>query len=163
MVEKLINALPGCQAGIEITSEVYFEPCQLGEVRGLLTMSSAFGGEYTFPLHGTCTLPKAQGPFSIRIGSNVSIPFKNPFLQTTAFSFQVDNPAFTVKGVDTIRPRKTHNILVAFDGPPPGSRSPCSGKLTISSPRIEGQDQPITWVYYLKGHVPDQTQRDKSS
>ncbi|XP_041964608.1 hydrocephalus-inducing protein homolog isoform X2 [Alosa sapidissima] len=161
VAEKLVNALPGFQAGIDTTTEVYFEPCQLGEVRGLLTLSSAFGGEYAFPLHGTCTPPKAQGPFNIRAGSNVSIPFKNIFLQTTAFSFQVDNPAFTVKGVETIRPKKTHNILVAFDGPLPGARSPCSGKLIISSPRIEGQ--PIAWVFYLKGNLPDQALRDKSS
>ncbi|XP_062403912.1 hydrocephalus-inducing protein homolog [Sardina pilchardus] len=163
VAEKLLHVLPGFQAGIDATVEVYFEPCQLGEVRGLLTLSSAFGGDYAFPLHGTCTPPKAQGPFNIRAGSNVSIPFKNIFLQTTAFSFQVDNPAFTVKGVETIRPKKTHNILVAFDGPLPGARSPCSGKLIISSPRVEGQGQPISWVFYLKGNMPEQALRDKSS
>eukprot|EP00063_Salmo_salar_P029727 XP_014004562.1 PREDICTED: hydrocephalus-inducing protein homolog isoform X1 [Salmo salar] len=163
IVEKNINAAAGYQAGTDISLEVYFEPCQLGEIRGMLTLSSGFGGEYMFPLFGCCTPPKAQGPFTIRAGSSVSIPFKNVFVQTTAFSFQVDSPSFTVKGVETIRPKKTHNILVMFEGPPPGSRGPCSGKLTISSPRSEGHGQSISWVFYLKGYCPELAQRDKTS
>lgn len=162
-MEKNINAAAGYQAGTDISLEVYFEPCQLGEIRGMLTLSSGFGGEYMFPLFGCCTPPKAQGPFTIRAGSSVSIPFKNVFVQTTAFSFQVDSPSFTVKGVETIRSKKTHNILVMFEGPPPGSRGPCSGKLTISSPRSEGHGQSISWVFYLKGYCPELAQRDKTS
>ncbi|XP_066569678.1 hydrocephalus-inducing protein homolog [Amia ocellicauda] len=162
-VEKNITAAPGFQGGTEIGVEVCFEPCQLGESRGLLTLSSALGGEYVFPLFGTCTPPKAQGPFTIRVGSNVSIPFKNVFLQPTSFLFQVDNPAFSVKGVDTIRPKKTHNILVSCEGSPSGSRAPINGKLTISCPRAEGNGQTISWVYYLKGFVPELGQRDKPS
>ncbi|XP_015224105.2 hydrocephalus-inducing protein homolog isoform X3 [Lepisosteus oculatus] len=161
-VEKNVNAAPGFQGGMEVSVEVYFEPSQLGETRGLLTLSSAFGGEYFFPLFGTCTLPKAQGPFTIRAGSNVSIPFKNVFQQTTAFSFQVDNPAFTVKGMETIRPKKTHNILVSFEGGPAGPRAPVNGKLTISCPRAEGHGQIISWVYYLKGHTPEPGPKDKA-
>ncbi|KAL2094104.1 hypothetical protein ACEWY4_011416 [Coilia grayii] len=163
VLDKAITALPGLQAGVDVSTEVYFEPSQLGQVGGVLTLSSALGGEYVFPLYGTCTPPKAQGPFTIRAGSNVTIPFKNVFQQTTAFSFQVDNPAFTVKGVETIRPKKTHNILVTFEGPPAGGHGPCTGKLSISSPRAEGQAQPVTWVFYLRGHSPEQAQRDKLS
>lgn len=75
--------------GSEASIEVCFEPHQVGEARGQLIVSSAVGGEYIFPLHGICLPPKAQGPFSIRAGRNVAIPFKNVFLQTTTFSFQV--------------------------------------------------------------------------
>ncbi|KAL0967857.1 hypothetical protein UPYG_G00258430 [Umbra pygmaea] len=152
IVEKSIIASAGYQPGTDINLEVYFEPCQLGEVRGMLNVSSVIGGEYMFPLFGCCTPPKAQGPFLIRAGANVSIPFKNVFLQTTAFSFLVDNPAFTVKGVENIKPKKTHNILVMFEGPPSSSKGPCNGKLTISSPRCEGHGQSISWVFYLKGY-----------
>ncbi|KAM6946364.1 hydrocephalus-inducing protein homolog [Aplochiton taeniatus] len=162
-VEKNALAPPGYQAGTEVSVEVLFEPCQLGELRGLLTLFSPLGGEYSFPLHGTCTPPKAQGPFPIRAGSNVSIPFKNVFQQTTAFAFQVDNPTFTVKGVETIRSKKTHNILVMFEPPQAGSRVPCSGKLTITSPRAEAHGQPISWVFYLKGFFPEPVQREKTS
>ncbi|XP_062860193.1 hydrocephalus-inducing protein homolog [Trichomycterus rosablanca] len=161
IVEKNITVAAASQVGNEVSVEVYFEPCQLGEVRALLTISSSSGGEYVFPLYGTCTSPKAQGPVVIRAGSSVSIPFKNVFLQTTAFSFQVDNPAFTIKGVDSIRSKKTHNIVVNFEAPPPGSKSHCTGKLMISSPRTEGHGQNLSWVYYLKGLCPEQPQKEK--
>lgn len=88
-VDKSIGASPGSQAGSEASVEVCFEPHQLGEVRGQLSLSSAAGGEYIFPLHGTCLPPKPQGPFIIRAGRTNTIPFKNVFLQATAFSFQV--------------------------------------------------------------------------
>uniref|UniRef100_UPI003AADF4DB hydrocephalus-inducing protein homolog n=1 Tax=Centroberyx gerrardi TaxID=166262 RepID=UPI003AADF4DB len=163
IVDKNISASPGFQAGSEASVEVCFEPHQLGEVRRQLTLSSSVGGEYIFPLHGTCLPPKAQGPFSIRAGSNVSIPFKNVFLQTAAFSFQVDNPCFSVKGVDNIRSKKTHNILVTFEAPPAGSRGPCFGKLTVSTQRSEGLGKTCCWVYYLKGYCPETGQRESVS
>ncbi|MCJ8733357.1 hypothetical protein PDJAM_G00222410, partial [Pangasius djambal] len=163
-VEKnVVPVAASSQAGTDVSVEVYFEPCHLGEVRGLLTISSTTGGDYVFPLYGTCTPPKAQGPVAIRAGSNVSISFKNVFMETTAFSCQVDNPAFTIKGMDTIRSKKTHQILVCFDNPQPGSKTPCTGKLIISSPRTEGHGQGLSWVYYLKGISPEQPQREKMS
>lgn len=88
-VDRSVSASPGFQAGSETSVEVSFEPHKLGEVKGQLNLSSGFGGEYIFPLHGVCLPPKAQGPFSIRSGRHITIPFKNVFLQTTAFSFQV--------------------------------------------------------------------------
>lgn len=88
-VDRSVSASPGFQAGSETSVEVCFEPHKLGEVKGQLTLSSGFGGEYIFPLHGVCHPPKAQGPFNIRCGRQINIPFKNVFLQTTAFSFQV--------------------------------------------------------------------------
>ncbi|XP_076848184.1 hydrocephalus-inducing protein homolog isoform X3 [Brachyhypopomus gauderio] len=162
VVEKTITAAAGLQAGTDVSVEVYFEPSQLGEVRGTLTLSSSLAGEYVFPLYGTCLPPKVQGPLAIRAGSSITIPFKNVFLQATAFSFQVNNPAFTVKGVETIRSKKTHNVLVTFEGPPAGSRGPCTGKLTISSPRSEGYGQVLSWVYYLKGFYTELAQREKT-
>ncbi|XP_035275425.1 hydrocephalus-inducing protein homolog [Anguilla anguilla] len=164
--ERTVTAPAGLQGGTEVSVEVCFEPCQLGESRALLTLSSSTGGEYQIPLQGSCYPPKPQGPFSVRAGSSVSIPFKNVFPQPTAFSFQVDNPAFVVRGADVIRPKKTHSVLVSFEGPtvgsPSGPRGPCSGRLTISSPRSEGHGQGISWVYYLKGLCPESPQRDKS-
>lgn len=88
-VDKSISVSPASQAGSEASVEVCFEPHQLGEVRGQLCLSSGSAGEYIFPLHGICLPPKAQGPFSIRAGRNITIPFKNVFLQTATFSVQV--------------------------------------------------------------------------
>ncbi|XP_037622519.1 hydrocephalus-inducing protein homolog isoform X2 [Sebastes umbrosus] len=140
--------------GSEASMDVCFEPHQVGEARGQLIASSAVGGEYIFPLHGICLPPKAQGPFSIRAGRNVAIPFKNVFLQTTTFSFQVDNPCFHVKEGDTIPSKKTHNILVSFEAPE-GSQGLWFGKLTISSRGSQGLSKPCSWVCYLKGYRPD--------
>ncbi|XP_029009061.1 hydrocephalus-inducing protein homolog isoform X2 [Betta splendens] len=151
-VEKSITVQPGFQAGSEVSVEVCFEPHQLGEVRDLLSLSSVAGGEYIFPLHGTCLPPKAQGPFSVKAGRSVTIPFKNVFLQTTAFSFQLDNPCFTVKGVETVPSKKTQNITVSFDAPAGGPPGPWVSRLTISTQRCEGQSKPCSWVYYLKGY-----------
>ncbi|XP_029289106.1 hydrocephalus-inducing protein homolog [Cottoperca gobio] len=143
------------QVGSESSVEVCFEPHQLGQVRGHLTLSSGIDDGYVFPLQGTCLVPNAQGPFSIKAGRNITIPFKNVFLQTTTFSFQVNNPCFTVKEVDTILSKKTQNIVVSFEAPPGSFPGPWFGKLTISSQRFEGQSKPCSWGYYLKGYRPE--------
>ncbi|XP_054633597.1 hydrocephalus-inducing protein homolog [Dunckerocampus dactyliophorus] len=154
IVNKSVAALPGNQTGSQVSVEVCFEPYQLGDVRGQLNLSSGIGGEYVFLLHGVGLPPKTQGPFNIRTGRSVSIPFKNVFLQTTTFSFQVDNPCFTVKKADTIPSKKIHNIQVYFVVPDGGSPGPWIGKLTVSNQCSEGQSQDkICWIYYLKGNL----------
>ncbi|XP_037834213.1 hydrocephalus-inducing protein homolog [Kryptolebias marmoratus] len=147
IVDKSTAASPGFQSGSEVSVEVCFEPHQQGAMKSYLTVSSELGGEYVFPLHGVCLPPKPQGPFSIKSGRGVTIPFKNVFLQTTAFLFQVDNSCFTVKGESRIPSKKTQNILVSFDAPPAAFPGPWFGKLTISG-------QNYSWVFYLKGHRP---------
>lgn len=89
IVDKSVSVTPGFHVGSEASVDVCFEPSQLGEVKGQLSLSSGVGGEYIFPLHGLCLPPQSQGPFSIKAGGNIIIPFKNVFLQTTAFSFLV--------------------------------------------------------------------------
>nr|XP_046249402.1 hydrocephalus-inducing protein homolog [Scatophagus argus] len=153
-VDKSLGASPGFQAGSEASVEVCFEPHQLGEVRGQLSLSSGMGGEYIFPLHGVCLPPKAQGPFSIRAGRNITIPFKNVFLQTTTFSIQVDKSCFAVKEGVTVLSKKTQNIMISFEAPPGDSPGPWFGRMTVSSQRSEGHSKPCSWVYYLKGYLP---------
>jgi len=75
--------------GSEVSIEVSFEPHQLGVARGQLSLSSAVGGDYVFPLEGLCLPPEAQGPFRVGAGRTVSIPFKNVLLQAATFSLQV--------------------------------------------------------------------------
>ncbi|XP_024138466.1 hydrocephalus-inducing protein homolog isoform X3 [Oryzias melastigma] len=151
-VNKTVVAPPGLQVGSEVSVEVCFEPHQLGEVKADLSLSSGIHGEYIFPLHGVCLPPKAQGPLSIKAGHSITIPFKNVFLQSVSFTTQVDNPCFTVKGPDSIKPKKIQNIQVSFevpDGDP--AREAWFGKLTVSSECSEGRSKPCSWVYYLKG------------
>ncbi|XP_058135740.1 hydrocephalus-inducing protein homolog isoform X1 [Dasypus novemcinctus] len=152
--EKVINAAPGAQGGTEVNVEVIFEPSHLGETRGLLTLSSLMGGEYTIPLFGMALPPKPQGPFQIRAGYSIIIPFKNVFYHTVTFSFIVENPAFTVRAVDSVRPKKINNITVYFEGNPSGSKTPITTKLIVSCPPGEGSETGIKWIYYLKGITP---------
>nr|XP_056718300.1 hydrocephalus-inducing protein homolog [Euleptes europaea] len=154
-VDKCINAAAGSQTGTEVSVEVTFEPCQLGETRGTLVLSSAIGGDYTIPLFGTSVLPKPQGPFQIRAGSNTTIVFKNVFLQPMTFSYAVENPAFTVKAPENIRPKKTASIVISFDPHPGGSKVTITSKLVVSCPRATGVGSGVFWVYYLKGIMPE--------
>ncbi|XP_013359426.1 PREDICTED: hydrocephalus-inducing protein homolog isoform X2 [Chinchilla lanigera] len=152
--ERVISAPPGAQGGTETGVEVIFEPSHLGETKGILTLASLLGGEYTIPLFGMALPPKPQGPYMIRAGYNIVIPFKNVFLQAANFSFIVDNPAFTVRAADSVRPKKVNNITVSFEGNPSGNKTPVTTKLTVTCPTREGSEAGIKWVYYLKGLTP---------
>ncbi|XP_052022456.1 hydrocephalus-inducing protein homolog [Apodemus sylvaticus] len=152
--EKIINAAPGAQGGTEVSVEVFFEPSHLGETKGILCLSSLIGGEYIIPLFGIALPPKPQGPFLIRAGYNIIIPFKNVFLNARSFSFIVENPAFTIRAAETVRPKKINNITVFFEGNPSGSKTPITTKLIVTCPQCEGTESGIKWVYYLKGITP---------
>ena len=67
-VEKSItDAASASSGGTEVGVEVTYEPSRLGDTRGTLTVFSAVGGEYVFPLFGHCSPPKPQGPYSINL------------------------------------------------------------------------------------------------
>ncbi|XP_070194710.1 hydrocephalus-inducing protein homolog isoform X4 [Littorina saxatilis] len=151
-VDKTVAAAPGSTGGTEVALEVTFEPSKLGEQRGMLTVISPVGGEYVFPLFGTCLPPKPQGPFIVKAGGTTSIVFRNVFSSTTTFTFQVDNPLFNLpKQVETIRTKKDHRIVVGFDGNDSGSKAAVMGRLVVSCARSAGGSASVQWVYYLKG------------
>ncbi|XP_072823786.1 hydrocephalus-inducing protein homolog [Vicugna pacos] len=153
--EKVIFAAPGAQGGTEVSVEVYFEPSRLGESKGILSLSSLAGGEYIIPLFGVALPPKPQGPFLIRAGYSIVIPFKNVFYHPVTFSFIVENPAFSVRAMDSVRPKKINNITVYFEGNPSGSKTPITSKLIVACPPGEGSGETgLKWVYYLKGITP---------
>ncbi|XP_077975805.1 hydrocephalus-inducing protein homolog isoform X2 [Styela clava] len=155
--EKTLTSAPASSgSGTEVVLDVLFEPVILGESRATLTVSSSVGGEYIFPLIGRCTPPRPQGPFVVRAKSSVSVPFKNVFPTTTVFTFQVDNPLFSVKPGEPIRSKKTHNISVTFDGGPTPGRA-VTAKLTISCVRSAGSGSGtnLSWIFYLKGITPE--------
>ncbi|XP_055993028.1 hydrocephalus-inducing protein homolog [Sorex fumeus] len=153
-VEKVIIAPPGAQGGTEVSVEVYFEPSRLGETKGLLQLTSLLGGEYIIPLFGTALPPKPQGPFLIRAGYNILIPFKNIFYQPVTFSFAVEHPAFSIRAVEFMRPKKINNIAISFEGNPSGNKIPITTKLIVSCPPSESNETGVQWVYYLKGITP---------
>ncbi|OWK16227.1 hypothetical protein Celaphus_00004320 [Cervus elaphus hippelaphus] len=152
--EKVIYAAPGAQGGTEVSVEVYFEPSRLGESKGNLSLLSLAGGEYTIPLFGVALPPKPQGPFLVRAGYSIVIPFKNVFYRPVTFSFNVENAAFSIRAMDSVKPKKVNNITVYFEGNPSGSKTPITSKLIVTCPPGEGSDTGIKWVYYLKGITP---------
>ncbi|KAJ7360567.1 hypothetical protein OS493_015671 [Desmophyllum pertusum] len=112
-VEKNITAASASSGGTEVGVEVTYEPSRLGDTRATLTVFSAVGGEYVFPLFGHCSPPKPQGPYSIKAGATTSIPFKNVFPHTTQFTFCVDSPCFNVKASESIRGKRPIMLLLA--------------------------------------------------
>ena len=118
------------------------------------------GGDYLIPIHGHCLTPRPQGPFNIKAGGSISIPFRNVFHQARQFNFSVDNPLFTVKAGDTLKPRKVYNILVQFEKTT-NERSKQAdipvklAKLVVtcvqSASRQNRGEEGLQWTYYLKG------------
>ena len=111
------------------------------------------GGEYRIPLRGHCLDPKPQGPFVIKAGSSITIPFKNIFSHTKSFSFSTDSSAFVVKSSEMLKAKKNCAITVQFDPkhgqlPQPGTYKP--GKLTVTDARSD-KSGTATWIFYLKG------------
>ncbi|XP_062817752.1 hydrocephalus-inducing protein homolog isoform X1 [Anolis carolinensis] len=154
-VDKVVNAPAGSQGGSEVGVEVTFEPCQLGESQGTLALSSPIGGDYVIPLCGTCVPPRPQGPIQIKAGTATTIPFKNVFLQSMSFTYLVEHPAFTIKATETIRSKKSASIVVSFEGTPGSNKAPVTSRLVVSCPRAAGLGARVSWVYYLKGIVPE--------
>ncbi|NXT87516.1 HYDIN protein, partial [Anhinga rufa] len=148
--EKTISAAPAGPGGSELGVEVTYEPCQLGEARATLQLSSPLGGEYSVPLFGLALPPKPQGPFPVKAGATTSIPFKNIFLQPTAFQYTVEHPAFTVRGPESLRPKKATFITVSFEG----GAVPVASRMVVSCPRAAGGAAGVSWVYYLRGVPP---------
>lgn len=111
----------------------------------------SIGGDYVIPLIGHCLEPRPLGPFTIKPGGNITIPFKNVYHQAKQFNFSVDNAAFTVKSGDNIKPRKMYNIVVQFDGKQAESNIAKLGKLVVSVVTTTGRSQGMKWTYYLKG------------
>lgn len=109
------------------------------------------GGDYVIPLHGHCLEPKPQGPYVIKAGGSINIPHRNIFHQTKQFSFSVDNPAFTVKPGDNLKPRKIYNILVHFDAKQADTSLTKVGKLIVTCVKSGGNTSNVKWTYYLKG------------
>jgi hydrocephalus-inducing protein len=141
---------------MEVSVDVTYEPSQLGDVRALLTISSPAGSDYTFPLVGLGESPKPQGPFTIKAAANATITFKNVFAQALTYTFSVDNPLFHVtKSQELIQARKSHRVVVSFDGSDTVNKADVMAKLIVSCPKATGSTAStgsnVQWIYYLRG------------
>ncbi|XP_009996299.1 PREDICTED: hydrocephalus-inducing protein homolog [Chaetura pelagica] len=146
LTEKTLSAPPAGRGGSVLSVDVTYEPCQPGKTKATLQLSSPLGGDYLIPLSGLALPPKPQGPFAVKAGGSVTIPFKNVFLQTTPFLYALGDPAFSVRAPETLRAKKTTYMTVSFEG----GETPLSTKLLVFSPAVPG----VSWVYYLRGLPP---------
>lgn len=153
----------GAGGGVEVSVDVHFEPGHLGDSKSTLFISSPVGGDYVIPLFGHCVPPKPQGPFTIRAGSSINIPFKNVFSRSIQFVFHVDNPAFVVKANDILKGKKTYHILVSYDAKQADPHVAKMGKLVVSSPKSASSGSSVSWTYYLKGEPHDKLRASASS
>jgi hydrocephalus-inducing protein len=151
--DKSVTAAPSqTPSGIEVAFDIAFEPSNLGETKSTLILSSPIGGDYVFPLFGSCQAPKPQGPFVIKANGNTSISFKNVFSAQLQFTFAIDNPLFYVtKSSDTIKAHQSYKIIVGFDGNDSANKADVMGKLIVSPPKLAGLSSNVQWIYYLKG------------
>lgn len=109
-VEKSVTA-----SGLEVIVDVTFEPSHLGDSQVTLSLSSESGGDYTIPLFGHCLPPRPEGPYTVKAGQTITIPFKNVFSHTMQFSYSVNSSAFSVKALETLKARKTCNMQVSLN------------------------------------------------
>jgi hypothetical protein len=117
ITEKSIIVLPTSSSanGVEVSLEVQYEPCKIGDVKTQLIVSSPNGGDYIFPLIGHCVAPRPQGPVLIKSGIISNIQFKNVFNCSTTFTITADNPSFIVKTPsETAPPKKSFTIQVFY-------------------------------------------------
>eukprot|EP00750_Incisomonas_marina_P001420 INCI1119.3.p1 GENE.INCI1119.3~~INCI1119.3.p1 ORF type:complete len:1768 (+),score=268.85 INCI1119.3:361-5304(+) len=137
--------------GVPAEVTVIFEPEQVGKVTDVLTLESPNGGTFRCALVGECTAPTPQGPFVVKKGATVQIPFKNVFNNKQAFDFSVDRPdLFAVSPASTdlnAKASTTINVSRAAQAADGGGGG-VSGRLIVS-PRGDASLPP--WIFYLTG------------
>ncbi|XP_071647191.1 hydrocephalus-inducing protein isoform X1 [Temnothorax longispinosus] len=139
------------------TFDVTYEPCDVDNISATLTATSEIAGEFVFPLVGTYSLPKPQGPYTVTADVPASIPFKNIFKETKSFELILDNPEVfaTTTSLDKIKAKQVVSIIVRLKDTSNSKVElendgyPVTGKLLICStdPKISH----INWIYYLRG------------
>jgi len=142
---KDIKAGAAAEDGIEVVVDIRFQPSALGEIRGLLVLSSPDGGDYKALLVGYTQPPQPQGPVDVAKGKDGKIEFHNPFEESVQFSVQVDNPNFVLSRRSfRLDAKKGESIVVQFKGEKQqGGRLIVSASTKVSTP----------WIYFLKGSV----------
>ncbi|XP_054026269.1 hydrocephalus-inducing protein homolog [Dryobates pubescens] len=143
--QRSLSVSPAGPGGSELSLEVTFEPCQLGEAQATLQLSSALGTQHSIPLLGLALPPQPQGPFPIRAGSTVPIPFQNIFQQPMAFQYQVEHPSFSVRAPESLPAKATTLLHLSFRG-----ATPATSRMVVT-PR---GGPSVSWVYYLQGLPP---------
>lgn len=146
-VPATITTSAAVKTGTEVSFDIVYEPTRLGDCRGTMTISSLQGGEYICPIFGQCQPPRPAGPFTVRAGDRLKLPFKNVFSTPETFAYVSDNTAFSIKPSDFIKSKETKEILVRYDAP--RDELVRTGRLTVSC--TSGPNAGTEWIFYLRG------------
>ena len=55
-----------------------------------------------------------------------------------------------MKASESICGKKTHNVIVSFEGNQGGSKAPPMGRLMVTFPRSAGGAGNVMWTFYLR-------------
>lgn len=158
-VAKSLTVEPasGGWEGEDIRLPISFEPTEIGEVRDLLTLTSAEGGEYLCELIATCVAPLPQGPFNLNAGRSLEIPFRNCFSTSCNWTFATDSPAFTLSATTATVAAKTQGVCNITFAPREEHRGAPGGimnaKLFVT---CSSKPEVVPWVFYLRGKYDDE-------
>lgn len=149
-----IKCTPATADGAEVTFDVTFEPCKIGETQETLQLVSTVAGDYAFSMSGTCLPPERQGPVDIKANGSAQIAFKNVFADNVNFFLHCDHPAFSLgKASELIPAKKPVNFAVNFK--PLDDVFPVRGKMVVSCVSPGDGERKVEWVYYLRGTKGD--------
>nr|KAF7425254.1 hypothetical protein H0235_007692 [Vespula pensylvanica] len=137
---------------------VIYEPHDIENITATLIASSNTAGIFTYPIIGTYSLPKPQGPYTMTANSPVTIKFKNIFQETKTFEFLANsNLDFEIKPTSqNINPKQEINVTVYLRQTNDSEnefyeKCPVTGKLSVhcTDPRLSH----VIWIYYLRGII----------
>ncbi|KAG7200298.1 hypothetical protein KM043_017763 [Ampulex compressa] len=152
-----------CPKSVEIPANeegvvnVIYEPCDVENVTCTLIALSSTAGQFIYPIIGTYSLPKPQGPYTVTAKTPAAISFKNVFNDRKNFEFIVDDPnVFAIEVPTTsIVQKQTISVKVNLqsdmfkEGEIMADKHPVTGKLIVCCTNRE--DSNLSWIYYLRG------------
>ncbi|XP_041977674.1 hydrocephalus-inducing protein homolog [Aricia agestis] len=132
---------------------VLFEPTELGVQACVVSFDSPDAGHFRFNVKGTGLEPQPQGPYEIKAGDHIIVPFKNVFTETRTFKVSVDREEFHVNTeCEKISPKTEVKLTVRLcKEPARGWPTPPTACLTVQP--LEPPEPNIHWIYFLQGKV----------
>ena len=139
--------------GADVIVPVSFEPTEIGEVKDVLTVTSAGGVEYACEVVATCVAPMPQGPFNVAQGANQDVSFRNFLSQPCAWNFSLDSTAFRTTAPSATVPAKAQGTAsVVFE---PKEEHGASGTVVTAKLFVKCATKPelAPFIFYLRGVV----------
>jgi hydrocephalus-inducing protein len=158
-INKLISveAVKNGWDGDDVKVPISFEPTEIGEVRDVLTLTSADGGTYTCELIAVCSAALPAGPFNLSCGGKLDIPFRNCFSASCNWNFSVDSSAFTIASPTATVNAKTQGTVSITFAPKEEHRNVAGGvvsaKLFVT---CASKPEVPSWVFYLRGKIEEE-------